>query len=120
MKGILIIGHGSREKSVERTLEAVVEMVQAKLPEKLFEIAYMALGQQTIPSGLTTLIEQGAGEITVVPYFLFNGIHLRKDIPEMIKAYQQAHPHVKIVMSRPLGADERLAAILVDRIQECP
>lgn len=119
MKGVLIVGHGSRQKSTGQILEAVVEMARLKLPETLIETAYMEFGERTIPSGLDMLIERGADEIAVVPYFLFDGIHIREDIPKALDEFEAAHPHLRIVMGKPLGADERLASILSDRIREC-
>lgn len=119
MKGVLIVGHGSRQKSTEQTLEAVVEMTRLKLSEALIEIAYMEFGEQSIPLGLSALVEQGAKEIAVVPYFLYDGIHIRDDIPKALDEFKAANCNVRIVMGKPLGADERLASILSDRVREC-
>lgn len=119
MKGVLIVGHGSRQKSTEQTLETIVETVRSKLPETLIEIAYMEFGKQDIPSGLNALIERGTTEIAVVPYFLFDGIHIREDIPKALDELKAMHPQLKIVMGKTLGVDERLASILADRVMEC-
>lgn len=119
MKGVLIAGHGSRQKSTEQILESIVKTVRLKLPETLVEIAYMEFSEQDIPSGLSRLAERGADEIAVVPYFLFDGIHIREDIPKAIARFQAEHPRLKIKMGNSFGADERLADILSDRIREC-
>jgi sirohydrochlorin ferrochelatase len=119
MKGVLIVGHGSRRKETELILESVVLTARKKLPEIPVEIAYMEFGEQSIPVGLDKLVNLGAGEIAVVPYFLYDGIHIREDIPEALEEYKAVHPHLKITMGKPLGEDERLAAILADRILEC-
>ena len=119
MRGVLIVGHGSRRKETELTLESVVAMTKNKLSETPMEIAYMEFSERTIPAGLDSLITQGVDEIAVVPYFLYDGIHIREDIPEVLEEYRSVHPNVKIKMGRPLGEDERLAAILTDRIREC-
>jgi len=118
MKGVLIVGHGSRQKSTEQILEAVVEKAMLSLPETLYEIAYMEFGKQDIPAGLRALLERGADEIAVVPYFLYDGMHIRKDIPEALFEFKASHENVKITMGRPFGFDERLAAVLNDRIRE--
>ena len=119
MKGVLIVGHGSRRKETEQTLETVAEITREKLPDIPMEIAYMEFGEVDIPTGLDALIGLGAKEIAVVPYFLFDGIHIREDIPEALEEYKAEHPGISITMGKPFGADERLAAILADRIQEC-
>jgi len=119
MKGVLIVGHGSRRKETAQILESVVEMARKKLQETPTEIAYMEFSERDIPVGLDALIAQGVDDIAVVPYFLFDGVHIREDIPQMIEEYKSAHPTIKFKMGNPLGADQRLAAVLVDRISEC-
>ena len=118
MKGVLIVGHGSRQKSTEQILEAVVEKARLSLPETPFEVAYMEFGEQDIPKGLSALACRGADEIAVVPYFLYDGMHIRKDIPEALDEFKAANKDIKITMGRPFGFDERLASILTDRIKE--
>ena len=117
MKGVLIVGHGSRRKETEDTLESVVEMARKKLPKTTIEIAYMEFSLSTIQAGLDTLVTAGVDEIAVVPYFLFDGIHIREDIPKALEEYRTSHPGIKLRMGNPLGVDDRLAAILADRIR---
>ena len=119
MKGVLIVGHGSRRKETERILESVVEMAGKKLREIPAEIAYMEFSERNITAGLDALIAQGVDDIVVVPYFLFDGVHIREDIPQMIEEYKSGHPNIKFKMGNPLSADRRLAAILADRVSEC-
>ena len=118
MKGVLVVGHGSRQKSTEQILEFVVTTARRNLPDTVIEIAYMEFGEKDILSGLNTLTEKGVSEIAVVPYFLFDGMHIRKDIPAILDKFKAKNENVKIAMGRPFGADDRLAAILLDRIKE--
>ncbi len=118
MKGILILAHGSRAKETEATLEAVVAMVHKQLPNQPVQLAYMEFGSPSLPQGLSLLVEKGCDEIAIAPYFLFDGIHIREDIPGEIKAFSQSHPNIQISLGKTLGADPRLAEILVDRIRE--
>ena len=118
MKGVLVVGHGSRRKETEQILQTIVEMARDMLPEMPVEIAYMEFGERNIPTGLDSLTAVGVDEIAVVPYFLFDGMHIRQDIPQALEEYRQAHPNLSIKMGRPLGADKRLAEILAARITE--
>lgn len=119
MKGVLILAHGSRQKSTERTLEQVVDMVRQQLPRTLIELGYMEFSGKNIAAGLAALQRQGADEIVVAPYFLFDGIHIREDIPGEIAAFQQDHPGVRVCLGETLGADPRMAQILADRVRAC-
>jgi len=116
MNGVLVVAHGSRAKETEAALDAVVSMVKTKLPDTAIESAFMEFSDRTLEKGISALAADGATEIKIVPYFLFSGIHIKEDIPEMASECAANHPGVKLTMGEPLGVDERLADILVDRI----
>lgn len=118
MKGILILAHGSREKETELTLAQITKMVKEKLEDVMIETAYLQFSDVNLEKGLDKLIAKNVTEIKVIPYFLFSGVHIREDIPKEIEEYLVNKPNVKITMGNTLGADSRLADILVDRISE--
>lgn len=117
MKGVLVIGHGSRAKETEATLETVLSMVKEQMPAAIIEYAFMELSERTVDKGIAALVDQGITEIKVVPYFLFMGIHLKEDIPQIMAECAAKFPELKVTIGEPLGADRRLAEILVDRIE---
>ncbi len=122
MKGVIILAHGSRQKSTEETLIKVVEMMKEKVTDYeieygFIEYGFMEFSEKTIELALDNLVSKGIKEIVAVPYFLFDGIHIREDIPEELKKYTQKNPEVKITMGETLGADPRLADILADRVK---
>lgn len=118
MKGILILAHGSRETETESTLKEIVSMLQARNDGYVIETAFLQFSKVKLADGLDKLREQKIQDIIVIPYFLFDGVHIREDIPGEIREYVEEHPEVKISMGKTLGADPRLAAILADRIAE--
>ncbi|MFI3226073.1 MAG: CbiX/SirB N-terminal domain-containing protein [Clostridia bacterium] len=118
MKGIIILSHGSRQKSTENTLTSIVDMLKLAITDYEIEYGFMEFSDKTIESGLDALREKGIKEIVAVPYFLFDGIHIREDIPEEIAKYVEKYPEVTISMGKTLGADPRLAEILADRVRE--
>jgi len=54
----------------------------------------------------------------VQPCFLFEGMHIRRDVPKMLAGFKAAHPEVAFRFGRPLGADARIAEILAERAEE--
>lgn len=117
MNGILILAHGSREKHTEDTLKAVVEMVKEKV-DGIIETAFLQFSEKNLEYGLKSLIEKGVTHIKVVPYFLFEGVHICEDIPKEIEEFLGDYKGVTITMGKTLGNDPRLAEVLVDRINE--
>lgn len=118
MTGILLLAHGSREGDTEKTMRQITEYVKAELPHAMIEEAYLQFRDKNLEKGLVNLIDQGADNIKVIPYFLFEGVHIKEDIPAEIKAFSKNYPKVVITMGKTLGADRRLAEIVVDRVNE--
>ena len=118
MTGILLLAHGSREGDTEKTMRQITEYVKAELKDVLIEEAYLQFRDSNLEKGLESLIARGADDIKVIPYFLFEGVHIKEDIPAEIKEFLAAHPSVKITMGKTLGADKRLADIVVDRVNQ--
>lgn len=118
MLGILLLAHGSRESDTEKTMSQITEYVQAEMKEVLIEEAYMQFRNVNIEKGLENLIALGADDIKVIPYFLFEGVHIKEDIPAELKEFSAKHPNIKVSLGKSLGADKRLADIVVDRVRQ--
>lgn len=118
MEGVLILAHGSRRDETEETMSKISQMVCERLPQTLIETAYLQFRKTDLAAGLDRLIEKGADSITVIPYFLFEGIHIREDIPAEIDSFIKSHNGITVRMGKNLGVDSRLADILADRIRQ--
>lgn len=116
MNGILVLAHGSREKSTENTLNQIVKMLKDLMGDYVIETAFLQFSQTNLQVGLDKLIAKGINDIKVIPYFLFDGVHIREDIPSEIKDYLENNEDVKITLGKTLGTDIRLAQILADRV----
>lgn len=118
MRGILILAHGSREKSTENTLQEVVENLKEICHEDIIETAFLQFSKVDLKTGFDNLKAKGVSDIIVIPYFLFEGVHVLEDIPKEIDSYLKENDDVRIIMGRALGTDKRLAEILADRMRD--
>jgi len=118
MKGVLVIGHGSRAKGTDDALKEIVEIAAGKTTGVCVEYAFMQLSERTIESGVAALAEKGVTEIKIVPYFLFMGVHMKDDIPEIVAECAKKYPEIKVSVAEHIGTDkQRLAEILTDKIR---
>jgi sirohydrochlorin ferrochelatase len=119
--GIVLLGHGSRAAVDEanQVLLALAEMVGAKAGADLLEAAFLnpRAKRQNLAEAVGGLISRGAQKIIVVPVFLANGLHVQQDIPAEIGELREKY-RVEITLARCLGADPRIADIILDRIGE--
>ena len=117
-KAIIIINHGTRSVVAQEDFAKLIESIRGRFPELTIEKASMELCPPDMPSVVKKFYEQGVKSITVVPFFLLRGMHIAKDIPEIIAEEKNKYPDLKITMGKPLMPDDRLMDIECDRIKE--
>ncbi|MDO8662746.1 MAG: CbiX/SirB N-terminal domain-containing protein [Candidatus Omnitrophota bacterium] len=116
--GIIILGHGSRLKKANVNLEAAVKAVKQKTGLNKVVSAYLQLAQPDLAKGVKKLITQGCRKVIIIPFFLFNGNHVTRDIPYMIKEEKAKYPKVNFSYTKNLGADKRIVDIALDIVEE--
>jgi sirohydrochlorin ferrochelatase len=116
MNGILILAHGSRRQETEEILNSLVEKVKLKTGEKHVYPAFLQFSEQNLEKGIDLLVEKGVNSIKIMPMFLFDGVHVTQDIPKELNEINAKYPEIRIKMSRHIGDDDKLADIIVERI----
>ncbi|MDR2495376.1 MAG: CbiX/SirB N-terminal domain-containing protein [Spirochaetaceae bacterium] len=117
-EGVLLLAHGSRIAETEETMRTIRSYVARDLEGVPVEIGFLQFSETSLRRALETLVKQGATRIKVIPYFLFNGVHIKEDIPAEIAAFAKERPDITVTFGSTLGADPALAKLLVRRIRE--
>ncbi|MDP4182341.1 MAG: CbiX/SirB N-terminal domain-containing protein [Bacillota bacterium] len=116
MDGVLILAHGSKRQETEVILNSLVRKVKEKTGISLVIPAFLQFSEQNLEMGIAELTRNGAKNIKIVPMFIFDGVHVTEDIPNEINEIKAKFPEVSIKMSSHIGDDDKLADIIVDRI----
>lgn len=111
---ILVVAHGSRRESSNHEVEILARKL-ALLANEFDSVsaAFLEMAEPDIESGLNQLVEQGASEIIVLPYFLAAGRHVVEDVPQEVERVKAAHPEVEIRLSDHLGAVNEVPGLLL-------
>jgi sirohydrochlorin ferrochelatase len=117
-RAILLVDHGSRVDAANLLVAEVADLLRARHPEAIVEIAHMEIASPTIAEGIARCVAAGAEEIAVHPYFLGPGRHTRESIPALVESAQADHPGIAIRITEPLGLDDRLVDVIERRIAE--
>jgi sirohydrochlorin ferrochelatase len=118
MTGIAIFAHGS---SVETANEAVRQFTAglARYGQfDLIETSFLELGQPDLPEAVRRLVERGATDVAIVPYFLTLGIHLKRDLPRIVNDLRNIHKGVRFNIAEPMDGHPALLEVLLDRAKE--
>ncbi|MDR4497013.1 MAG: CbiX/SirB N-terminal domain-containing protein [Candidatus Scalindua sp.] len=116
--GVVVLAHGSKVKSGIEGLFTIVDMLRAMNKWDMVEAGFLQLAKPGLTEVVEDLIEKGAKRVVVMPLLLFSGNHVLKDIPEEIEQERKKFPEVEFFYTKNIGADERIAQIAADRIEE--
>lgn len=120
MEHIILIGHGSPKKEANN-IDVVGKLLHNAIhpgcASSCVRSAYLEFGRPDIMTAIGQSVENGATRIIAHPYFLSSGMHVTKDIPEIIAEARLAYPDLDLVYTEPLGVHDKLVDIVIERIQ---
>lgn len=118
-ESILLLGHGSPKKDANKLDHMAVmlhTMLHAGCTEDCVKVAYLQFAEPGIMDTIKDSVAKGAKKVVLHPFFLSAGLHVTKDIPEMIEEARGLYPEVTFIYTEPLGIHEKLAHIVMERI----
>jgi precorrin-8X/cobalt-precorrin-8 methylmutase len=121
MENIILIGHGSPRKDANN-LEHIGRLLHAAIhpccEKNCVKVAYLQFAYPYIADAIKECVLSGAKKIIIHPYFLSSGMHVTKDIPEIIKEAKDMYPDIEFVYTEPLGIHEKLMQVVMERIYD--
>jgi len=115
--GVLICGHGSRNKLAVEEFAQLAEGLRPKLSGIPVEHGYLEFARPILRDALDRLREQGVQRVLAVPAMLFAAGHAKNDIPSVLNTYS-AEWNLPIDYGRELGVDRLMIAAAGARIRE--
>jgi len=116
--GILVVGHGSRRAEANDDVRDAARRIGERGEFPLVQAAFLEIEPPNIAEGFKSLVECGAGKVTVHPYFLSPGRHTRGDLPRAVQAVAESFPGVSHQITEPLSAHPLVIEASVERIRE--
>jgi len=113
---VILLGHGSQADGGNVALREVADIIKEKSGIEVLP-AYLQFCEPSLGQAIDKAVEDGATRIVVMPYFLYMGNHVAKDIPEELDMMRAKHKGVEMVMTGHLGAHPKLADIVLERIE---
>ncbi len=119
MEKIIIAGHGSPKKdanNIEQVAGLLHNMIHPECSDDCVRVAYLQFAEPDIAQAIKSCVEDGAAKVIIHPYFLSSGMHVTSDIPEIIDAARKKYPDVEFVFTEPLGIHNKMAQVVLERI----
>jgi sirohydrochlorin cobaltochelatase len=109
---IILFGHGARDPEWARPMERVRDMLRAAAPGLEVETAFLEFMQPGLVAAIDCLARGGARRITVVPMFLAQGGHVKKDLPALLEEARSLHPQCEVSLLPAVGEADRVIAAM--------
>lgn len=111
-RALILFAHGARDPLWRQPFERLQQIAQAQLAAVEVRLAFLELMAPALPDAVRELAQAGCHEITVVPVFLGQGGHVRRDLPALIAQLRRDYPQLAIHAAEAVGEDgEVLQAI---------
>ena len=115
---VLLIAHGSRHNEANADLHFCVEEMRRRGDFQLVEAAFLELARPTIEEGGASCVDQGADCVILLPYFLSDGVHVRRDLTDLRARLAAQYTGVDFVLGEPLGRHPLLLEVLSERARQ--
>ncbi len=115
--GILICGHGSRNRLAVKEFAELVDSIRRLLPNIPIEYGYLEFAIPIITDGLDKLRDKGVKRVIAIPAMLFAAGHVKNDIPSVLKKYS-AKTGLIIDYGSELGINNSMISAAGARITE--
>ena len=115
--GILICGHGSRNKLAIKEFQELTRLIQKMYPSLLVEFGFLEFAKPSITDALDKLKNSSVKKIIAVPAMLFAAGHVKNDIPSLLMNYAKKSD-IEIIYGRELGINNLMISAACERVKE--
>lgn len=117
-KGIIILGHGSKREEANEEIRQVSEMLNKSDEKGRYETAFLSMASPKLEDIVKNLIQEDINEIIIMPLFLVQGNHLKKDIPNILAELKERYSNINFSLAKHIGPHPALVDIVKERIEK--
>ena len=114
---LVVVGRGTSDPDANSEVSKLARMLEEGLGFGASFVCYAGTAQPAVADGLRTAARLGTQRTIVFPYFLFDGV-LVKRIYAAAETLQARHPEIEVLKASYLGAHADVADVFLERAQE--
>ena len=115
--GILICGHGSRNKLAITEFQELTSFIQKSYPSILVEFGFLEFAKPSLTDALDKLRNSSIKKVIAIPAMLFAAGHVKNDIPSLLNNYAKKKD-IEIIYGRELGINNLMISAACERVKE--
>jgi precorrin-8X/cobalt-precorrin-8 methylmutase len=114
---LVLVGRGTTDPDANGEVAKFARMIEEGMGFGASYVCYSGTAKPLVADGLRAAAKLGYARLLVVPFFLFDGI-LVKRIYEAADALQEREPGLEVLKAGYLGVHPNVADVLIARAQE--
>lgn len=103
---LILFAHGARDPEWANPMRRVQAAIRKRLGGVPVELAFLEFMAPNLHDCAAALVAVGAAKIVVMPMFIAQGGHLKRDVPEMIGQLRSTWPQVQFSLGDAIGENE--------------
>ena len=114
MKARILFAHGARNPDWAQPILAIRDVMRVRRPEARVEAAFLEFIAPQLPETLDALAAGGFREIVIVPIFMAQSGHTKRDLPALLDAARARHDGLTITVATPIGEAASVVAAIAE------
>ena len=115
--GILICGHGSRNKLAIQEFQELTKLIQQRYPNMIVEYGFLEFAKPSLTDALDKLRNHSIKKVIAIPAMLFAAGHVKNDIPSLLMSYS-SKTNMEIIYGRELGINNLMISAACERVKD--
>ncbi|MDQ7032336.1 MAG: precorrin-8X methylmutase [Desulfonauticus sp.] len=116
MRGIIILGHGSRHLDAQKNFLELVQRVAKRFPFILVRAAFFSLASPNLKEVIAELVGAGVKKIWVYPFFLSPGVHIQHELPLQLEQLEHKFKGISIELLPIFGQEPLLEELIFEHL----
>ena len=115
--GILICGHGSRNKLAIKEFKILAQCIQERFSSLKVEYGFLEFAKPSLTDGLKKLKQNSVKKVIAIPAMLFAAGHVKNDIPTVLMNFARNNG-IEISYGRELGINNLMISAACERVKD--
>ncbi|HMH17765.1 MAG TPA: CbiX/SirB N-terminal domain-containing protein [Burkholderiales bacterium] len=112
---IILFAHGAREPEWARPFEMIRDRLHASGTP--VELAFLEFMSPSLDEAAARFAHKGIKTVVIVPLFLAQGTHLKRELPAMVAKIRERHAKTEFRVTPALGEAPEIVAAIAEWVQ---
>ena len=112
---IILFAHGAREPEWAQPFESIRDRLRTA--DTPVELAFLESMSPSLDQVAAQLADKGFQTVTIVPLFLAQGAHLKRELPSLVAKIRERHQKVEFRVTPALGEAPEIVAAILEWVQ---